>query len=813
VAALIGLGSGCGGSEATSGKGATSKSAPVAADIQAAMGALLAERGAASVSKPWVAYGTRAPLPKTTAVAPAAGKSDYNPVNPYWFLFVDEAPDLDYEHDVTFRFADAVTGTLTDEPQRWWAEIGGVGFVLAERSLLRVFSPVPPDPKVAVPTQAVGATPGPAIAWAIQADFDAGKADAKFAYEASGQAGYLNVVADLDSSGTFAGSGNAAEWLVQDQALPATAGWTFTKPFAMPLDASRKFAPKAWVRAVVTSAPIGGQAWDGTVGAGAAATDQFFSFDAWDGPDQEADAAADVVGPVPPVDPSIGGSLKGAPCSYFCHPDDVQIATSCRALVINPGDKPGKSWMHRNLEKAWGHFEILLGEGATAFQDKPTAAEAAAAIETFIKGVSCLDTAYIYITGHGARDGWIRAQNGRGQLTVAQVRAAIESAPHCPSKMDYYSPAKCTQTGYCNLNVIVQSCHSGNFLKSPGGIGLPGINVLTSASAGKESFGCGDGSCISNAFWDGFKDGQADKAPTGNGDGITEPSEAMAWAKQHYEGKDLATDSSPQSAFGADCECACKKTGTTTGTGCDPGNAGLSNAAAIGDLVGLGPVGGSQCAALTILDILHSATKMGKKAVAHDHTTIRLALWLLGALNQAAVDKLFNNSDFPCGAGPNGYTICPAEGGQVPAGDAIVLFNVLEKDVPLADPVNTYQYGFVFDSDGIGTNNYKPNAQYANDFFQDTDHWFEANYSPKAGWTLKVTDATGGAFKPVASHARVILSGNTIALVVGASELEVPKPRYRLTAFRHKGDYGMNPPFDWDGSIHPAVSAGLAELP
>jgi len=36
-----------------------------------------------------------------------------------------------------------------------------------------------------------------------------------------------------------------------------------------------------------------------------------------------------------------------------------------------------------------------------------------------------------------------------------------------------------------------------------------------------------------------------------------------------------------------------------------------------------------------------------------------------------------------------------------------------------------------------------------------------------------------------------------IALLVPKSELSIDNPAYRLTAFRHKGDYGMNPPYDW----------------
>jgi hypothetical protein len=63
------------------------------------------------------------------------------------------------------------------------------------------------------------------------------------------------------------------------------------------------------------------------------------------------------------------------------------------------------------------------------------------------------------------------------------------------------------------------------------------------------------------------------------------------------------------------------------------------------------------------------------------------------------------------------------------------------------------------------------------------------------------------------SAARVTINGNVIALVVPASEFTAPKPSFRITAFRHTGDYGLNPPYNWDGSIWPNVATGLAAFP
>ncbi len=61
--------------------------------------------------------------------------------------------------------------------------------------------------------------------------------------------------------------------------------------------------------------------------------------------------------------------------------------------------------------------------------------------------------------------------------------------------------------------------------------------------------------------------------------------------------------------------------------------------------------------------------------------------------------------------------------------------------------------------------------------------------------------------------ARIIIFENTMVLVVPASEFAVAKPDYRITAFRHTGDYGMSPPHDFDGSIWPSVADGLQSFP
>lgn len=226
------------------------------------------------------------------------------------------------------------------------------------------------------------------------------------------------------------------------------------------------------------------------------------------------------------------------------------------------------------------------------------------------------------------------------------------------------------------------------------------------------------------------------------------------------------------------------------------------------------------CLPIEVTSILHSAVAIGSKLVAGDHTTLRrYGTALLGASNMSAgasgplgsiAPVEFDPGDFPCGAGPNGYTLCVDPALPAPEGPFTVLYTALGGDVPIADAVNHYQYGFVFDSDGVAGNNYQPQPQYANDFFKGTDLWYAAEYTPAEGWRLRVTDASGGGFVSIPSDARLIIQGNAMVLLVPTSELTVAMPSFRFSAFRHTGDYGLNPPYDWDGSVWPAVADGLA---
>lgn len=208
---------------------------------------------------------------------------------------------------------------------------------------------------------------------------------------------------------------------------------------------------------------------------------------------------------------------------------------------------------------------------------------------------------------------------------------------------------------------------------------------------------------------------------------------------------------------------------------------------------------------------LWSSNGMSSKAGAGDHTETLGRATRTRSLPQDRVDSLYNMSVFECGVSDvNGTTLCPDGVLPVPAGDVHFVANVLMAPLPLADASNHYQYGFVFDADGDSTNNYQAPPEYPYDFFDGTDRWYVASYDPTNGWTMAVSTAIDGVVTAAPSSARIIIRGQTIALVVPTSEFAVSEPQYRVTAFRHTGNWGLVPPYDWNGDVEPMVADGLS---
>ena len=180
--------------------------------------------------------------------------------------------------------------------------------------------------------------------------------------------------------------------------------------------------------------------------------------------------------------------------------------------------------------------------------------------------------------------------------------------------------------------------------------------------------------------------------------------------------------------------------------------------------------------------------------------------------------------DFPCGVGVNAFTVCPSMANDLDEPNAVgytFLVSIVDADIPLVDPTNFYTYSFVFDTDGNAVNDWVADPAFPNDFFQGTDRWYEVAYDPTTGWELIASQVTDGASRtvtrgiPTAANAMII--ANTVTLVVPDSEIQditkdFTEVGVRYTAFRHSGDFGLNPPYDYSADVEPKVGEPLVRI-
>lgn len=213
-------------------------------------------------------------------------------------------------------------------------------------------------------------------------------------------------------------------------------------------------------------------------------------------------------------------------------------------------------------------------------------------------------------------------------------------------------------------------------------------------------------------------------------------------------------------------------------------------------------------------EVVHSSDDVPPKSVELDHLRVhaRVAYEIDVDPAQIAPGPHARLTGLPCGQSGGRLTLCADEVNPAPTGRYAVVGMILGGPVPQNDSGNLYEYSFVFDADGQAANNFQASPSFPNDFFQDTDRWYVASYSP-SGWVLSVREIVSGAPMTVTnSAARIVIDDNVVLLLVPATELAVAKPSYRVTTFRHTGDYGISPPHDWDGDVEPPVDQPLAEF-
>ncbi|MBK8237806.1 MAG: caspase family protein [Deltaproteobacteria bacterium] len=167
------------------------------------------------------------------------------------------------------------------------------------------------------------------------------------------------------------------------------------------------------------------------------------------------------------------------------------------------------------------------------------------------------------------------------------------------------------------------------------------------------------------------------------------------------------------------------------------------------------------------------------------------------------------DGDVPCGAGDGATVLCTATSLPI-TGTAAIFYGRVAAPIDVDDLEFDHQYGFVFDTDGDASNDYVPGPQYPADFFAGTDLWLYTVHVAGDGWTTWAASAAAG-FATVPSSERIVIAGDVVALVVDEDEIHGDAGSWRMTAFRHLGDYGAAMP--WSGDVVPPVGDPLSPLP
>jgi len=445
-------------------------------------------------------------------------------------------------------------------------------------------------------------------------------------------------------------------------------------------------------------------------------------------------------------------------------------------------------------------------------------------LRDFVKEYSgpehCCDEIFIYYTGHGNAAnassyyfGTRFSYKGEDRNRTGQNRLYAEDFAQILSGL-----------GSCHIQVVIDACHAGGFISALSGIkGIETIRVsvaanelawggdVDGANGGKtpDPYGRAQGEKGSE-FTSGFVKGLNDRAAAmRKGDAPIPAGELTDVGFTAALANDIAaiagkTHPTGYTRIKNTCDC-CEDNGTDTGEGgtdtapgTDVQEVAMRFAIRNVDFQYLqlpenNLVLHSNAVYTVIADGATDMTGVGKAEV---------------TISEELYEQLFGSTDFPCGDGSYGLTMCPEDAVQE-TGSYYLLTAEFADDVPHADADYSYQIGFVFDSDGDPSNNYQPAPSWPADFFKDTDRWYVAGYAPGSGWTMSVSNASSST--PAASGARIIMNGNAVVLVLPASEIPSSQASFRITAFRHDGSYGMSGGF-WNADLSTAVDLPMLSL-
>lgn len=133
--------------------------------------------------------------------------------------------------------------------------------------------------------------------------------------------------------------------------------------------------------------------------------------------------------------------------------------------------------------------------------------------------------------------------------------------------------------------------------------------------------------------------------------------------------------------------------------------------------------------------------------------------------------------------------------------------------VPEASTDRSYQYGFVFETDGDPANDYVGIPAFPADFFIGSDLWVEYVLFAPSPWEVRVSeiDTSGNPQSVPASSARVSRLGPELVLTMELDELGGQRDglSYRASAFCHDGTFLAG---NWNGDSTSDAADGLDPL-
>ena len=125
----------------------------------------------------------------------------------------------------------------------------------------------------------------------------------------------------------------------------------------------------------------------------------------------------------------------------------------------------------------------------------------------------------------------------------------------------------------------------------------------------------------------------------------------------------------------------------------------------------------------------------------------------------------------------------------------VVSLSVAEP-IPLASDTVLLTYAAVFDRNADSIDNFQALPQFALDFFQDTDLWYEARWTSSGTWRLTRWIVVGGVARTFETRAVVVLVGNVLMFVIPRDEFPATTTTapFRVSAFvSDRGDpFGLN---------------------